>query len=250
MSQRLILPINQCKVNAGYKSEKYRKDWGFAHYGVDLGSTNGSRTVYACGDGEVAACGQDGESLTGPSSRLGNCAVIVYRDVLLPSGKAVDLACRMFHFDKLSVQPGQRVTKDTAIGQFGATGYHVSGPHLHIEFDVDTKWPTLAYGVSQGGQVINRVETVRAAGGLVDSTLNPSQVWYLDQNQSISTDPSWVKEGWVFAEDTEIPSLPQDETEINYKALYDAAKEEIIQQVARAERAEQKLKQIAAVIAD
>ena len=60
MSQKLILPLNQCNVNAGYKMAAYTKAWGFTHYGVDLGNPYRQRTIYSPGDGTVIACGMDG----------------------------------------------------------------------------------------------------------------------------------------------------------------------------------------------
>ena len=38
MSQKLILPMDKCNVNAGYKMAAYVKEWGFAHYGIDWGT--------------------------------------------------------------------------------------------------------------------------------------------------------------------------------------------------------------------
>ena len=56
-SQVLVLPINKCVFSAGYKNELYLKQQGYNHYGVDLFSDNSDLTVYACGNGEVVACG-------------------------------------------------------------------------------------------------------------------------------------------------------------------------------------------------
>ena len=200
--QYLTLPIRDCKVNAGYKSETYRKEWGFGHYGVDLGTMNESREVYACGAGEVIAAGQDGADLTGPNSRLGNCVVIVYRDVSLPDGRTLDLACRMFHLEKLLVKAGDRVDRDTMIGVFGNTGANTSGPHLHIEFDTDTQYPRHAYGIAGSGKVILQ--------GTVDSTLDPSKVWYVGEGQRVCTMPSWIDKGWTGREDVELPKVPKE----------------------------------------
>lgn len=198
MAQKLVLPINKCVFSAGYKNAAYRKQQGYDHYGVDLFSENGL-TVYACGDGTVIAAGMDGGEL---NQRLGNCVVIVYRDVQLPSGKLCDLACRMFHFSKLSVKAGDLVTRDTIIGQYGNTGSTTvqgkpMGYHLHIEFDSDTKFPQYAVGISGNGNIIKR--------GTLDSTINPSTVWHLGKNQSI-----WGKyEGWFTAGDVSLPELAE-----------------------------------------
>lgn len=197
--QRLILPINKCKVNAGYKSATYKKQLGFSHFGVDLVSTGGSNAVYACGDGLVITAGMDGQH---DKDRLGNCIVIVYKDVLLPDGRQVDLACRMFHFAQLRCKAGDKVTKDTVIGLYGNTGANSTGAHLHIEFDTDVVYPTYAYGIKASGKVI--------AQGSVDSTIDPSSVWFYDSNQSITTSSDWIKAGWCFERDIAIPPLPKE----------------------------------------
>ena len=36
MAQKLILPINKCRVTAGYKNANYKRDFGYNHYGADL----------------------------------------------------------------------------------------------------------------------------------------------------------------------------------------------------------------------
>lgn len=214
--QVLILPINKCVFSAGYKNAAYLKQQGYNHYGVDLFSDGDGLTVYACGDGEVVACGWDG--VTG-NDKCGNVIVIVYKNVQMinnlynakgqlvaKKGDVIDLTCRMFHFSKILCKKGQKVTKDTIIGYYGNTGSTTvngkpMGYHLHIEFDTDTKWPTLVYGVRVGGNILNRTEDVKAAGGLVDSTVDPSLLWTLDYNQSI-----WGKyTGWYTDKDVNLP---------------------------------------------
>ncbi|MEG0490234.1 MAG: M23 family metallopeptidase [Hydrogenoanaerobacterium sp.] len=198
MAQKLILPINKCVFSAGYKNIEYKKQQGYSHYGVDLFGEDGL-AVYACGDGTVVAAGMDGGAL---NKRLGNCIVIVYRDVMLHSGKICDIACRMFHFSKLLVKAGQSVTKDTVIGLYGNTGSTTvlgkpMGYHLHLELDTDTKYPQYAVGISGSGSIIKR--------GTADSTINPSSVWYMDKNQSI-----WGKyPGWYTTQDVELPRLAE-----------------------------------------
>lgn len=204
MSQRLVLPINEMQITANYKNPLYRTQWGFSHYGMDC--IGRDRTVYACGDGEVAACGQDGAALTGERARLGNVIVIIYRDVLCNDGTVRNLTCRMYHMDRISCKAGDRVTKDTVIGLYGNTGRHTSGAHLHIEFDSDIAHPFNAYGISAGGNIINPRELVQKYG-LFDSTLNPSRIWFKDYNQSVRG----VTPGWYNEEDVGLPALaPQN----------------------------------------
>lgn len=200
--QRLVLPLNDLRVTAGYKNADYLKNMSMVHYGMDC--TSLSRTVYACGDGEVIAAGMDGAALTGASSRLGNVAVVVYRDVLCNDGKKRDLACRMLHFAELRVKAGQKITKDTIVGIYGNTGAYSVGPHLHIEFDTDIEFPTLAYGVSVGGRIINTAAEYKRAGGVADSTIGASRIWFVDGNQEIKL----AAANWASAADAAAPKLP------------------------------------------
>lgn len=206
MPQKLVLPINDAVITAAYMHPGYAAYWKFAHYGMDLVSKTANNTVYACGDGEVVACGQDGETLSGEKARLGNVIVIIYKDVQLNDGTVRDITGRTYHFGKLMVNVGQKVTKDTVIGYYGNTGYKTSGAHLHIEFDSDTKYPTLSYGVSVTD--INRVINTRAeynrAGGLANSSINPTKVWNLDYNQTIANSSS---SDWVYAADLNLNKL-------------------------------------------
>lgn len=200
--QRLILPINRAKVSAGYKVAAYKKHFGFAHYGLDMGSAEGNTTVYACGNGTVIATGMDGKH---DKDRLGNCIVIVYKDVLLPNGVQCDLSSRMYHFAKIQCKAGDIVTKDTLIGQYGNTGANGTGAHLHIEFDTDVQWPCHAVGIAASGNVIKK--------GSVDSSVNPSTVWFCDKNQSVTTNQSNLTDGWCSQGDISIPALPLDQDE-------------------------------------
>lgn len=215
-SQVLILPINNCAFSAGYKNQAYLAQQTYNHYGVDLYSNVGDKTVYACGDGEVVACGWDG--VVG-NDKLGNVIAIIYKNVKLlhdastatgkvyKAGDIIDVTCRMFHFDSINVKVGDKVTKDTVIGMYGNTGSTLvngkkMGKHLHIEFDVDTEYPTLTFGVKIGGNVFNTWSEYKRAGEvLADSTINPSYLWSLDYNQSIKG----IYSGWYTDDDINLP---------------------------------------------
>ena len=186
-AQLLTLPIDDCKLNAGYKAPKYRQIYNINHYGWDLGSVSGSRPLRGMGKGVVIAAGADGANT---KDRLGNCLVIVYPDVLCRDGTVRALACRMFHLENIAVRAGQEITSETILGRYGATGNpaYCSGHHLHIELDTDTQYPAYAYGVA-GGQVIKR--------GTVDSSLSPSQVFCLGAGQMLVLNQSWVSQGWM-----------------------------------------------------
>ena len=211
MSQKLIMPVDKMQMTAAYKNAKYREYWGFGHYGVDCIHTQKLRNVHALGDGEVIACGMDGSVPTGANSRLGNCIVIVYKDVLCNDGAARDLACRMFHFDSIAVKKGDRVKAGQTIGVYGNTGASTSGPHLHIEFDTDIEYPRHAVGIKASGNVIKQ--------GTTDSTVNPSKVWHLGEGQTITGSAG----GWTSADDVNIPEA-NDEVAKYRAALIEARK--------------------------
>ncbi|MEG0541286.1 MAG: M23 family metallopeptidase [Angelakisella sp.] len=201
MAQKLILPIDDCQINAGYKSPRYQKEWGFQHYGVDLIEKNKMRTLHACGVDTVVACGMDGQT---EGLRLGNCVVIVYRDVQLPDGRVMGLSSRMYHLDKILCKTGDLVNVGTVIGEYGSTGQYSSGPHLHIEFDTDINYPTYAYGISKSGNVIKQ--------GSVDSTMDPCKVFWLGKGQKFYLPDQWVSEGWVVAGSDKLPPAESTDT--------------------------------------
>lgn len=192
MSQRLWLPINECAFSAGYKNAAYRRQQGYNHYGVDLYSNaQGTVSVFSPGDGVVISAGLDG---TSEYDKLGRCLVIVYPDVESPDGKVRGYSCRMFHFDKIFVRSGQGVHRGMLLGEYGNTGGTLvlgkrMGKHLHIEFDKDCSYPQYAVGIKNSGKIIKK--------GSVDSTRNPSFIWWLGPDQNIKG----IYPGWYSDED-------------------------------------------------
>lgn len=134
MSQKLIQPINKIRVTASCKTDAYKDRFGLVHYGTDCMSSAGGTTVYASGNGTVLGAGYD--------SVFGNVVVVKYPAAYNhATGKYADLIVRYFHFASVAVKKGESVTRNTALGQYGATGQYVSGAHLHFEVDTDTAWP-------------------------------------------------------------------------------------------------------------
>ena len=157
MAQYLILPINHARLNAGYKNANYKREFGFVHYGVDMVSTDGKKTVYAQGNGTVKAAGND--------STFGNTVIVVYSGAKnIKTGAEQDMTVRYYHLASISVKAGQAVTKDTVLGKYGNTGKYTTGAHLHVEMDTDTKYYNYAPGLKSSGSVVK-------AG--VDTTVNP-----------------------------------------------------------------------------
>lgn len=165
MSQKLILPINKCRITAGYLNYNYEKDFGYTHYGVDM--TDKDRkdyTVFASGKGKVSHCGFN--------SSGGNVVVIVYRNCELPTGNTCDIVLRYFHLKTIKVKVGQNVNKDTIIGLYGNTGYS-SGAHLHLEVDTDVNYPNYT------PQISSRSSNSVLKKGIANTMLNPTQVLWV-----------------------------------------------------------------------
>ena len=178
MSQRLILPINRCRITAGYKNVNYAREFGYTHYGVDM--TDKDRkdyTLYASGKGIVSHAGFNKSG--------GNVVVIVYKDCELPIGGTRDIVLRYFHLKTIKVKVGQKVNKDTVIGLYGNTGYS-SGAHLHLECDTDVNYPNYTPQIARGAS--NSV----LKKGVASTMLNPIGVlWvktsYPDYQQVVSS---------------------------------------------------------------
>lgn len=165
MSQKLILPINNTKLTASYKTDAYKNRFGYHHYGGDLVSTAGVTTLYAMGSGTVMATGYD--------SIFGNFLIIKYPDAYnRNTGKSVDVICRMWHMASVAVKKGASITKDTKLGNYGNTGQYTTGAHLHIEFDTDTKY--YFYTPSLSGK---STYFTGSWYGATDSTMSNPMTW-------------------------------------------------------------------------
>lgn len=169
MAQKLILPINKCRITSGYKNANYRRQFGYTHFGVDMtDKARKDKTVWGSGTGTITHCGWH------PSG--GNVVVAVYKDCLLPNGKTMDITMRYYHLEKIYVTKNQKITKDTKLGLYGNTGAS-SGAHLHIEVDTDIKYPNYTPQTSKSNEVLK-------SG--VDSTLNPVNVLWVK-----ASSPDW-----------------------------------------------------------
>lgn len=161
MAQKLILPINKCRVTAGYRNANYKRDFGYNHYGVDLTDrTKTDKTVWASGVGEVTHAGW--------SDSGGNVVIVVYRNCELANGTVKDIAVRYYHLEKIHAKVGQKTTKNTKLGVYGNTGAS-KGAHLHVECDTDVKYPNYTPQISKNSGVLR-------AG--TNSTLNPAIVFF------------------------------------------------------------------------
>ncbi|MTN76837.1 peptidoglycan DD-metalloendopeptidase family protein, partial [Turicibacter sanguinis] len=172
-TQKLILPINKMSVTAGFKNANYYKKFGYKHYGIDVTSVGSDRTIWGCGVGRILETGFD--------NVLGNVVVIRYDNCHIKNGTTKNLIQRLYHLNRIDVSKGQSITKDTRIGLYGSTGQHVTGTHLHIEFDTDVNYPTYSPTLGTSSNIIK-------AG--TDSVLNPADVMHIKStapdNQSVA----------------------------------------------------------------
>lgn len=179
--QKLILPMKYTKVTCGYKNEAYYNEFKFNHYGMDVVNLRGDTKLYALGDGKVIAAGWDGpkSNLRGAGSGCGYVVVIEYDNVLPNnSKKTMNVICTYMHLSGMPlVKEGDSVTAKTLVGYYGQTGRYPTGPHLHIQFDSDTKWPLYCYGSGNEHKLLKK--------GTTDSTIDPLDILYKGTGQSI-----------------------------------------------------------------
>lgn len=128
-------PLKQSVITAFYKQQSYKDKFGFEHYGLDLISRCGDTNVYAPLSGIVLHIEEN--------SLLGKCMVTLHKDVAHPSGwlLAPAIVIRYFHLREFISQPNDYILSGDPIANYGKTGQHVTGSHLHIEFDCDSAHP-------------------------------------------------------------------------------------------------------------
>ena len=112
------------RCTAAPYNANYKKQFGWVHYGLDVTSKSGNKTIWGSGVGEITHAGWHKSG--------GNVIVAVYKDCLLPDGRVKDIAMRYYHLDKIYVKVGDKIKKDSKLGVMGNTGTS-SGVHLHIE---------------------------------------------------------------------------------------------------------------------
>lgn len=194
MAQRLIQPLNRARVTASYKwGGAYQREFGALHYGQDM---TGGPIVYAQGEGTVAFAGWD--------NVCGYVVGIVYDDCVNHfDGGHRPLVGRYYHMADVRVKKGQRVTKDTRIGTVGNTGKLTTGPHLHVEFDTDTRYPAYTPTLTGHSNLLKR-----GLRGARDTTVDPMRVTHCK-----ASGPDWqaIAAGygreWVDPRDAQIPEI-------------------------------------------
>lgn len=191
MSQKLILPINSALVTASMKTKSYEEKFHCVHYGIDMVSSQGNRTVYASGDGEVLETGED--------SVVGNVVAVRYPQAESRNGDVCDIVLRYFHLEKTFVKKGDRLCKDTQIGHYGNTGAMKMAMHLHLEADTDTVHPLFSPTVLRSSFLHGR------SAGATDATVcNPLDWLFCKQSPPDCQSYSTVRDIYIRQEDLQI----------------------------------------------
>lgn len=191
--QKLVLPINYCKLNASYKNAAYRQTYGVTHYGIDIVYDKNAdpnfdpitgvrdRTIRASGNGEVIAKGWD--------TNLGYVIVIKYPNAYhKTTGTYKDVVIRYCHLNSIdsSVVEGASVNTSTVLGVYGGSGYGIMdkwSPHLHIETDEDTEYPCYSPTFATNGGIIYGRNS-----GANDSTMSNPLTWlYVGNGMTYTT---------------------------------------------------------------
>ena len=171
MVEKAILPINQTRITAGYKSAEYLKSMGFPHYGIDMTDDNKvQKEVYAPFKMKVTHVGYDnlmGHTVIGVS--VGD--VDVHNG---PKKGARRLVVRFAHLEKTFVKVGDIVAPESAaIALYGMTGTYGNAPHLHMELDTDINYPNYS-------PTLKSSSNIWKAG--TDSTIQPMDALKVDAN--------------------------------------------------------------------
>lgn len=235
MPQQLILPINKCKLTASYKIDAYKNKFGFTHYGTDMVSTVGAVSIYASGDGEVVAAGND--------SVVGNVVAVKYTQAKNHvTGKVQDVVFRYFHLASIAVKKGDKVTKDKFLGNYGNTGSLSMTAHLHIEADTDTENPLFSPTVKSSSLLKGM-----ALGANDKSMSNPLEWLYLKTSTPESQSYTTTADAYIRAEDKTVPAAdePAQTTELDRLRTENVKlQQDVINLSTRISALEIKLKQI------
>lgn len=114
------LPLAMPVKSAFRFSSPFGKRWGRAHQGIDMAGPVGT-PIYATGDGVI--------TFAGWQRGYGNIIKIQHE---------LGTETRYGHLSKIRVKVGQKVSRNSLIGDMGNTG-RSTGPHLHYEVRVDGK---------------------------------------------------------------------------------------------------------------
>ena len=182
-----------CTISAGFKNAKYRKMYGYQHYGVDFDSKRAvDFNVIASGEGKVIGIEKNNNS-------IGYVVIIRYDKVYNPSSKKVQsLILRYYHLYDCYVEEDEDVRPYQVIGM--VSGSHKWWNHVHVEVDKDFLHPTFTPQVSEGASKL-----LRRKGATDKTMLDPIGVFAIGKKQnakihSLATCVNWVTDTPRFKE--------------------------------------------------
>lgn len=175
--QKAILPLRDARVTAGWHSIPYLRKMGFKHFGLDMADLRRTNiNIVAPFDMKIIAYGND--TLMGKTI----IAVSVHK-IDIHSGRYKgerQLTVRMAHLSSigLDIKKGAVIKQGEYIGRYGSTGRYGGSPHLHVELDVDVKYPTYSPTLGGNSNIWKR--------GVGDSTINPMDAFKVGDGQSLT----------------------------------------------------------------
>ena len=194
------MPMTECYLTADYLHPKYKEYWGYNHWGWDLGNNDKTASILASGSGTVIKTGLD--------NVCGNVLIVRYDAVSDRDGKTYEVIARYLHLSTILCKPGDTVKRGQVIARMGNTGTVSSGPHLHIEFDTDTKYPANTPTV-KGSNILK--------AGTSKTVVDPKLLLTIAARQELTLSKSAYGE----SEDVQLPMwVDLTAPAIDYKTLY------------------------------
>lgn len=171
-AQLLYYPMIDCTVAAGYKNAKYKRAYGYTHYGVDFDSKRAvDFKVTASGYGTVVGVEKNNNS-------VGYVLIIRYDKAYNPNTKKTQtLILRYYHLFDCYVEEGEDVKPYQVIGM--VSGPHKWWNHVHLEIDRDFLHPCHTPQVSETAS-----KMLRKAGATDKTMLNPINVLVIGKKQT------------------------------------------------------------------
>lgn len=188
--QKAILPLKDARVTAGWHSIPYLRQMKFKHFGMDMADlTRTNLNIVAPFDMKIIAYGND--------TLMGNTIIAVsVHKIDIHSGRYKgerQLTIRMAHLSAIgkSVKKGAIIKQGEYIGRYGSTGRYGGSPHLHVELDVDVKYPTYSPTLGGNSNIWKR--------GVGDTTINPMDAFKVGDKQSLTY--AGASGNWVLKQD-------------------------------------------------
>jgi murein DD-endopeptidase MepM/ murein hydrolase activator NlpD len=163
-AQLLYFPMIDCTVAAGFKNTKYKKSYGYVHYGVDFDSKRAvDFDVVASGKGTVIGVEKNNNS-------IGYVVIIRYDKAYNPTTKKTQtLILRYYHLLDVYVEEGEDVKPLQVIGL--VSGSHKWWNHVHVEVDKDFLHPCYTPQVAEASSKL-----LKRKGATDKTMLNPMNV--------------------------------------------------------------------------